>query len=280
MILANGETMTRADFVTALAKSGRRRPTRCTTYGSPLNADAAAPVYVGVANRVDGDDPFIGGDVQHPQPNFSTLLRELTERTQWHTGASTSLGAPHRGRARLHFRSGAVDVHTVEVMGSSPVVPTAKYLVEGVNAPAPAGPSMFQVHTRCTGFSSTGQPAATRDDTRGDGSDEPERRLACDLACRGNGPQPISRTRTPGRSGRASTTARRCGDNGATSNTVEPAHTTRQCPSRRSGTLTRAAGDAPTGTPERAVLIPISPCRGTPRSSSQPRIRCRIRVGR
>ena len=32
---------------------------------------------------------------------------------------------------RLHFRSGAVDVHTVEVMGSSPVVPTGKCLVNG-----------------------------------------------------------------------------------------------------------------------------------------------------
>ena len=60
MILANGETMTRADVVTALAKSGQGRPTSCTTYGSPLNADAAAPVYVGVAHRVEDDEPFVG----------------------------------------------------------------------------------------------------------------------------------------------------------------------------------------------------------------------------
>jgi hypothetical protein len=69
-----------------------------------------------------------------------------------------------RPQSRLHFRFGVVDVHTVEVMGSSPVVPTAKSLLDGTKAPlrrslrcsrctpgaqdsaAPANPKRHEMH--------------------------------------------------------------------------------------------------------------------------------------
>jgi uncharacterized protein DUF4440 len=61
MVLANGETMTRSDVVTALAKSppwasDEMQDVRVVQ----LNDAAAALVYVGVAHRADDDEPFIG----------------------------------------------------------------------------------------------------------------------------------------------------------------------------------------------------------------------------